>query len=73
MEATHHSSYIRMMRDIVRYYMLQSQGSSARILRDVNHPDREAYLKKFTEMEGKEFIKQFYKKYRGKGGIRKRG
>lgn len=68
-EATHHSVnlvYIRMMRDIVRYHMLQSQGSSARILRDVNHPDREEYLKKFTEMEGKEFIKQFYKKYRGK-------
>ena len=68
-EATRHSVnlvYIRLMRDIVRYQMLQIKGSSARILRDVDDPSREVYLKKFADKEGKEFINRFYVKYKGK-------
>jgi membrane peptidoglycan carboxypeptidase len=58
--------YIRLMRDIVRYHMLHIQGSSAKILKDVDHPDREAYLKRFADKEGTEFINRFYLKYKGK-------
>ena len=58
--------YIRLMRDIVRYHMFQIGGSSAKILRDANNPDREEYLKRFAEKEGKEFINRFYSKYKGK-------
>ena len=68
-QATHHSVnlvYIRLMRDIVRYHMLHNKNSSAKILRDINHPDRDAYLRKFANKEGKEFINRFYNKYKDK-------
>ena len=58
--------YIRLMRDIVRYHMLHIQGSSAKILKDADHPDREAYLRRFADKEGTEFINRFYLKYKGK-------
>ena len=58
--------YIRLMRDIVRYYMLQIPGSSAKILKDADNPRREVYLKRFADKEGKEFINRFYLKYKGK-------
>ncbi len=65
--------YIRMMRDIVRYYMFQIVGSSARILKDTGNPDRKGYLRRFADKEGREFINRFYLKYKGKtttpGGI----
>ncbi|MDQ3184911.1 MAG: transglycosylase domain-containing protein, partial [Pseudomonadota bacterium] len=58
--------YIRLMRDIVRYYMFQIVGSSARILKDAGNSDREEYLRRFADKEGREFINRFYLKYKGK-------
>jgi membrane peptidoglycan carboxypeptidase len=58
--------YIRLMRDIVRYHMLNIKGSSAQILKDADHPDREAYLTRFADKEGTEFINRFYLKYKNK-------
>ena len=58
--------YIRLMRDIVRYHMLHIQGSSAKILKDADHPDRETYLRRFADKEGTEFINRFYLKYKNK-------
>lgn len=57
--------YIRMMRDIVRYYMFQVVGSSAKILKDVGSSGRTEYLKRFADREGREFINRFYHKYKG--------
>lgn len=68
-EATRNSVnlvFIRLMRDIERYYMFQVPGSSANILKDANDPQREKYLKRFADKEGKEFIGRFYSKYKGK-------
>ena len=65
--------YIRLMRDIVRHYMFQVTGSSAKILRDVRDGGRTEYLRRFAEKEGREFIHRFYQKYGGKtaspGGV----
>jgi len=58
--------YVRLMRDVVRYYMLHIPGSSARILKDKDNPQRAAYLRLFADKEGKEFINRFYLKYKGK-------
>ncbi len=58
--------YIRLMRDIVRHYMFQVSGSSAKILRDVRDGGRADYLRRFADKEGREFIHRFYQKYRGK-------
>ncbi|MDD5328647.1 MAG: transglycosylase domain-containing protein [Sulfuricella sp.] len=68
-EATRNSVnlvYIRLMRDIVRYYMFQIPGSSARILKDADDPLRAEYLRRFADKESREFIGRFYLKYRGK-------
>ncbi|MEE8303004.1 MAG: transglycosylase domain-containing protein [Candidatus Tectomicrobia bacterium] len=55
--------FIRMMRDIVRYYMFRVPGSTARILEDRQHPDRQAYLSRFADHEGRIFVHRFYRKY----------
>ncbi len=66
-EATRNSVnlvFIRLMRDIKRYYMFHIPGSSANILKDPKDPSRKEYLKKFADKEGKEFLSQFWQKYR---------
>ncbi|MHB9102010.1 MAG: transglycosylase domain-containing protein [Sulfuricella sp.] len=56
--------YIRLMRDIVRYTMFQTPG--ANILKDMDDPQRQEYLKRFADRESKEFLIRFYHKYKGK-------
>lgn len=68
-EATRNSVnlvFIRIMRDIERYYMFNMPGSSANILRDARDPNRKLFLQRFADKEGKEFITRFYQKYRNK-------
>ncbi len=56
--------YIRLMRDIVRYTMFQTPG--ANILKDMDDPQRQEYLRRFADKESREFISRFYQKYKGK-------
>jgi membrane peptidoglycan carboxypeptidase len=56
--------FIRLMRDIVRYYMYNVPGSTARILENVKNPARLAYLERFADKEGRIFLTRFYNKYR---------
>ena len=58
--------FIRLMRDIVRYYMYHVPGSTARILADVEDPARQVYLARFADQEGRVFLNHFYNKYREK-------
>lgn len=57
---------IRTMRDVVHYFMFRTPGSTARILEDANDPARQAYLQRFADREGREFLRQFYRKYQGR-------
>jgi membrane peptidoglycan carboxypeptidase len=58
--------FVRLMRDIVYHYMFQTEGSSARLLGDVDNPHRKAYLVRFADKEGRIFIQRFLRKYQGK-------
>jgi membrane peptidoglycan carboxypeptidase len=58
--------FIRLMRDIVHYYMYRVPGSTAKILADAKDPARQAYLARFADQEGQVFLKRFYDKYREK-------
>ena len=58
--------FIRLMRDIVHYYMYHVPGSTAKILADVQDPARLAYLARFADREGRVFLNRFYNKYREK-------
>lgn len=57
--------YIRLMRDIERYYIAHLPGVAGRVLQDVRNPARRSYLEWFADREGQEFMLRFYKKYRG--------
>jgi membrane peptidoglycan carboxypeptidase len=68
-EALRHSTnlvFVRLMRDVAKYYMFQSPGSSASLLSDADDPRRAQYLARFADKEGKEFLHRFYAKYKGK-------
>jgi membrane peptidoglycan carboxypeptidase len=58
--------FVRLMRDVVKYYMFQQPGSSAALLADSDDPRRAEYLARFADKEGKEFLNRFYAKYKGK-------
>ncbi len=58
--------FIRMMRDIVDHYLFEAPGSLARVLEDPADPRRQAYLTRFADREGSEFLRRFYQKYQSK-------
>ncbi len=58
--------FIRLMRDIVNYFSLTINGSTARTLEKMKTMDRQEYLARFADEEGKVFMRHFYEKYRGK-------
>lgn len=57
--------FIRLMRDVVRYYMFHVPGSSAMVLQDAKSPARRAYLERFADQEGSVFLTRFFRKYEG--------
>ncbi|MBI4849520.1 MAG: transglycosylase domain-containing protein [Nitrospirae bacterium] len=67
-EAFHNSVnlvFIRMMRDIVRYYTFQRPGIKE-LMADMKDPRRREYLSRFADKEGRTFLYGFYRKYHGK-------
>jgi membrane peptidoglycan carboxypeptidase len=58
--------FVRLMRDVVRYYMFQLPGSSAQLLADADDPRRADYLARFADREGQTFLAKFWNKYKGK-------
>jgi len=57
--------FIRLMRDVVRHVMARSEGESAALIDDESHPQRQEYLARFADKEGREFVARFYRKYAG--------
>ena len=60
-------AFVRIIRDVANYYTAQIPGSLA-MLTDVKDPRRRGYLTRFANKEGREFLSQFYGRYRGKKG-----
>ncbi len=57
--------FIRMMRDVVRHQMLTLSENNARLLTDSSDPQRQDYLARFADLEGRKFLGTFYQRYRG--------
>ena len=55
--------FIRLMRDIVRYYQQEVPGFDRALLEDPKDPRRQEYLARFADKEGKVYLARFYKKY----------
>ena len=67
-EAFRHSVnlvFIRLMRDIERYYMFRVPGASPNVLSDPNDPARLRYLQRFADFEGRTFLRRFYSAFQG--------
>ena len=58
--------FIRLMRDVVRNVMARSEGESAALIDDPSHPQRQEYLARFADKEGRQFVARFHRKYKGK-------
>ncbi|MGE5470582.1 MAG: transglycosylase domain-containing protein [Bacteroidota bacterium] len=58
--------FVRLMRDVVRYAMLQIPGGTAQLLKDDDNARRKIYLTKFADQEGQVFLRRFWHKYAGK-------
>lgn len=58
--------FIRLMRDMVKYFTYHTEGSAALTLANLDETKREKYLKQFADQEGKVFIRRFYDKYQKK-------
>lgn len=68
-EAFRHSvnlPFIRMMRDIVHYYIHRLPGSPAQALSNRDDPRRQELLARFADREGQVFLGQFYERHREK-------
>lgn len=59
-------AFVRMMRDLERWYALRIPGSSARVLQDPGDPRRREYLARFADHEGRAFVGRFYARYAGR-------
>ncbi|MEX3790584.1 transglycosylase domain-containing protein [Paraburkholderia sp. BR14374] len=56
--------FVRLMRDIVHYEMVQTTGPSSEWLGDT--ATRKMYLTRFADQESRVYMKRFYTKYHGK-------
>jgi membrane peptidoglycan carboxypeptidase len=56
--------FIRLMRDLVRYYTAQS-GEEKALSAARDDPEREALLARFVDQESEVYLKRFYRTYHG--------
>ncbi|MBO0736063.1 MAG: transglycosylase domain-containing protein [Alphaproteobacteria bacterium] len=69
LEAFEHSinnSFIRIMRDVVLHDIAQSRADTEELLSDPDDPNREAYLRRFADQEGRRYLNRFWNDYRGR-------
>jgi membrane peptidoglycan carboxypeptidase len=67
-EAFEHSinnSFVRIMRDIALYYTAQQGMEAGKLLSDPDDPNREAYLRRFADQEGRRYLSRFWHDYQG--------
>ena len=59
--------FVRMMRDIVRYYTAVHLPFARDLLEDPRHPARAGFLDRFADREGRTFLNRFYDELHGLG------
>jgi len=57
--------YVRLMRDIVRYYEQRIPGVDPSLREDPAHPGRRAVLERFADHESRELMARYYRRHRG--------
>jgi membrane peptidoglycan carboxypeptidase len=59
--------FIRLLRDVIQYYMADSGDDVGQLLHNLDHPGRDSYLAQFADRDGSQFLSRFYGLYRGLG------
>ncbi len=68
-EAMRHSVnlvFIRLMRDVARFYNAENPNFTSDLFEQRDHPLREEYLRRFADQEGRVFMARFYPRYKDK-------
>ncbi len=60
------NAFVRLMRDIVSYEIAQDGTQVSELLNDRDDPAREAYLRRFADQEGREYLDRFWRDYHGR-------
>jgi membrane peptidoglycan carboxypeptidase len=60
-------SFVRILRDIASFYTAESGIDSKRLLDEEDTPERDAYLRRFADADGKRFMWRYYKDFHGLG------
>ncbi|MGD9614011.1 MAG: transglycosylase domain-containing protein [Alphaproteobacteria bacterium] len=60
--------FVRIMRDIVNYYIAADGIETKRLLADPDSPQREEYLRRFVETDSRRFLYRYYRDYKGLSG-----
>ena len=63
-------SFIRVMRDVVNYYIAADGIEVKRLLNDPDDPQRDEYLQRFVEADSRRFLYRYYRDYKG---LKRRG
>ena len=59
-------AFVRLMRDVVDYYIAADGQRTAGLLTDPDDPQRMIYLWRFADREGREYLDRFWQDYRGR-------
>ncbi len=55
--------FIRLMRDVISHEIQAAQPEAAAILASDTEPERQKYLERFADLEGRRFLYRFYSSY----------
>jgi len=58
-------AFVRIMRDIVRYFTVADAAKTKDLESDAQDSMRESYLRRFADQEGREFLNHFYDDFHG--------
>ncbi len=58
-------AFVRLMRDVTRYYIAQEGDTVRRLLADSGDPARQDYLRQFADQEGRQYLGRYYEDYAG--------
>ncbi len=57
-------AFIRLLRDVLNYYIAENGIEVKRLLADPDNPRREEYLQRFVEADSRRFLYRYYRDYK---------
>ncbi|MGE0258656.1 MAG: transglycosylase domain-containing protein [Alphaproteobacteria bacterium] len=60
-------AFIRVLRDIVNYYIAADGIEVKELLNDPDNPQRDEYLQRFVDADSRRFLFRYYRDYKGRG------